>query len=246
MSEPSARPSVPGTPVSGAPPFRGRFCAVIPAFFEEPTIRPIVECVRALGLDVVVVDDGSGDATAAQAEAAGAAVVRHPENRGKGVALKTGFEWARRHGYEAAVTLDADGQHDPAEIPRFIDSYLRTGIPVLIGNRMWNPRGMPPVRYWTNRIMSALLNRQMGQYVPDTQCGFRLIRCDLVPFVSARAERFAAESEILLRMAERGIRIGSVRIATIYGEEKSAIRPMADTVRFLRMILAYRRGRRRR
>ncbi|MDZ4199498.1 MAG: glycosyltransferase family 2 protein [Kiritimatiellia bacterium] len=223
-----------------------RFCVVIPAYCEERFIRPLVQYVRALGLTAVVVDDGSGDRTALEAEAGGGFVLRHPVNRGKGVALKTGLEWAREQGYEAAVTLDADGQHDPAEIPNFLEAYRRTGIPVLIGNRMWEPRGMPAIRYWTNRLMSGMLNAQMKQYVPDTQCGYRLIRCDLVPFVAARSERFAAESEILLRMSERGIRIGSVRITTIYGEEKSSIRPVSDTLQFFRMLLVYRYSRRKR
>lgn len=223
----------------------GRFCVVLPAFREARTIRTIVEQIRAIGLPVVVVDDGSDDDTAREAETAGAVVVRHPVNRGKGVALTTGFQWAHTQGFEAAVTLDSDGQHDPAEIPRFIEAYQRTGIPVLIGNRMWNPEGMPRIRRWTNLTMSWLLSREMKRYVPDTQCGYRLIRCDLVPFVAARSERFAAESEILLRMAERGIRIDSVRIRTIYGEEKSRINPLTDTIRFIRMLATYRRSRRR-
>jgi glycosyltransferase involved in cell wall biosynthesis len=223
----------------------GRFCVVLPAYHEARTIRTIVGQIRAMGLPVVVVDDGSDDDTGREAESAGAIVIRHPVNRGKGVALTTGFQWAHENGYEAAVTLDSDGQHDPAEIPRFIEAYQRTGIPVLIGNRMWNPEGMPRIRRWTNRTMSWLLSREMKRYVPDTQCGYRLIRCDLVPFVAARSERFAAESENLLRMAERGIRIDSVRIRTIYGEEKSRINPLADTVRFVRMLMTYRRSRRR-
>lgn len=222
-----------------------RFCAILPAYCEEKHIRSVVERTRAQGLDVIVVDDGSADATAAEAEAGGAAVLRQAVNRGKGVALKIGLDWARDHGYEAAVTLDSDGQHDPGEILNFLDAYVRTGIPVLIGNRMWNPVGMPRIRRWTNRMTSAMLNRRMRQYVPDTQCGYRLIRCDLVSFVSARSERFAAESEILLRMSERGIRIGSVRIATIYGNGRSAIHPVTDTFRFFRMLVMYNRSRKR-
>jgi glycosyltransferase involved in cell wall biosynthesis len=231
--------------IEAGPSPAGRFCVVLPAFREARTIRSIVERILALPLPVVVVDDGSDDQTAIEAESAGAIVVRHSVNRGKGVALTTGFRWAHANGYEAAVTLDSDGQHDPGEIPHFIEAYQRTGIPVLIGNRMWNPVGMPWLRRWTNRTMSWLLSREMKRYVPDTQCGYRLIRCDLVPFVAARSERFAAESEILLRMAERGIRIDSVRIKTIYGEEKSRINPFSDTIRFIRMLWAYRRSRRR-
>ena len=139
------------------------------------------------------------------------------------------------------ITMDADGQHDPAELPRFVEAYLRTGIPVLVGNRMGSAESMPLVRRLTNEFMSWMLSRVMGQYVPDTQCGYRLFRCDVIPFVSAQSERFAAESEILLHVAARGIRIGSVRIATIYADERSKVNPITDTFRFFGMLLRYRK-----
>lgn len=220
-----------------------RICVIIPAFREEKRIGDVVRAVRRSGLDVVVVDDGSQDATAAVATEAGAKVIRHEQNQGKGVALNTGFQYARENGYDAAITMDADGQHSPDEVPKFIEAYVRTGIPVLVGNRMADVKGMPLVRRLTNQFMSWLLSRAMGQYVPDTQCGFRLYRCDVIPLVTAQAERFAAESEILLHIAARGIAIGAVRITTIYADEKSKIRPGVDTVRFLAMLLRYRRER---
>lgn len=233
--------------MTGAVSGLGRICVVIPAFREEGRIGPVVHAVRqkAPDADIVVVDDGSPDGTAAEAEGAGALVVRLPLNRGKGVALSTGFAYAREHGYEAVVTLDADGQHDPAEIPKFIEAYRRTGYPVLVGNRMWDTVQMPPIRRLTNRLMSWLLSREMRQYVPDTQCGYRLFRCDVIPLVEARSERFAAESEILLHVAERGLQIGAVRVSTIYRDEKSKINPFSDTVRFLRMLRAHRKTHRR-
>lgn len=222
-----------------------KFCVVIPAFREESRIGAVVRAVREQGLDVIVVDDGSDDRTGFEAEAAGAKVIRQAQNMGKGVALNTGFDVARKSGYNVLITMDADGQHAPAESRKFIDAYVRTGIPVLIGNRMANMENMPRIRRRTNQFMSWLLSRVMGQYVPDTQCGYRLYRCDVLPFVSANSERFAAESETLLHVAARGIRIGSVRISTIYGDEKSEINPVADTVRFVKMLLRYRKGRKR-
>lgn len=221
-----------------------RIAVVIPAYFEAARIGEVVRRAKAHGVDVLVVDDGPDDATAAAARAAGAEVIRHDVNRGKGVALLDGFQEARTRGYDAVIAMDADGQHNPDEIPRFIEAYRRTGIPVLVGNRMADADDMPPLRYWTNRLMSALLSHIMGQYMPDTQCGFRLFRCDLTPFVATQSTGFAAESEVLLRVAERGIRMDSVRISTIYGDEKSKIHPGRDTLRFLRMLWRFFAARR--
>ncbi|MFH0879277.1 MAG: glycosyltransferase family 2 protein [Lentisphaerota bacterium] len=221
----------------------GKICVIVPAYCEERKIGEVVRAILQQCPDVVVVDDGSPDQTSAKAREAGAVVIRHEVNQGKGAALNTGFKHARAHGFEAVITMDADGQHAPAEIPEFIEAYRRTGIPVLVGNRMVDVKGMPPVRKWTNQFMSWLLGCLMKQYVPDTQCGYRLYRCDVIPLVSAESQRFAAESESLLHLANRGVRIGSVRIATIYGDEQSKINPVSDTIRFLSMLLKYYRKR---
>ncbi|MCG2660685.1 MAG: glycosyltransferase family 2 protein [Kiritimatiellae bacterium] len=220
-------------------------CVVIPAYREQHMIRDVVQRVRKYVQPVIVVDDGSPDRTAEEAADAGAVVVRHTANMGKGVALNTGFNYARQNQFDYLITLDADGQHDPADIPRFIEAYERTGIPVLIGNRMGALSNMPQVRKWTKRGMSWFLSRAMNQYVPDTQCGFRLYRCDVLPFIEARSTRFAAESEILLHIASRGIRMDAVPIAVIYNEEISKINPLRDTFRFFLMLSRYYRGRNR-
>ena len=216
-------------------------CVVVPAYMEEKKINDVISRILKYVSDVVVIDDGSTDRTSEQAADAGAKVVRHERNMGKGAALNTGFNYAREQNFDYLITMDADGQHDPADIPRFIEAYLRTGIPVLIGNRMWHLKDMPIVRQMTNRFMSWYLSKLMRQYVPDTQCGFRLYRSDVIPFVSAHAKRFAAESEILLHIIARGIRIDSVPIAVIYSDEKSKINPLWDTFRFFMMIHQYQR-----
>ena len=218
-----------------------RICVLIPAYNEAAHIERIVREVLSHVRDVIVIDDGSKDETANLAEKAGAVVLRQPENRGKGTALNVGFEHARQHGFEALITMDADGQHLPAEVPKFVETYTRTRIPALIGSRMGDLHTMPAVRRCTNLFMSWLLGRVMHRYIADTQCGFRLYRCDILPLVQAGSQRFAAESEILLNLAHRGIRMDSVRVSTVYADETSRINPIPDTWRFFRMLWKYRR-----
>ena len=213
-----------------------RCCVILPAFNEQNRIGKVVTDVRAHHPDVVVVDDGSSDGTAEEAEAAGAVVIKHGVNRGKGAALQTGFTHARENAFVTVITMDSDGQHDPVDVPRFIEAYVRTGIPVLIGNRMADQERMPAVRRLTNRFMSWLLSRKMGQYVPDSQCGYRLYRCDVLQYTAIQSRGYAAESEILMILASRDIRMDAVPIAAIYGDEESKIHPVRDTIRFFLML----------
>lgn len=216
-------------------------CVIVPAYREAARIGAVVGRIRQHGY-VLVVDDGSDDGTAAAAEAAGAEVIRHGTNRGKGVALNTGFQYARERGFDIVITMDGDGQHDPDDIPAFLSAYARTGDAVIIGNRMDCPVNMPFVRRMTNRFMSWLLSRQMGQQVPDSQSGFRLYGAAALPHLTAESARYAAESEVLLALARRGVRIGAVPIRVIYRDERSKIHPLADTIRFFDMLRRWRRG----
>jgi len=220
-----------------------KVCVLIPAYNEARRVGAVVREVLDYCPDVVVIDDGSPDDTDKLAAAAGATVLEHVRNQGKGAALQTGFDYARANGYDLAITLDADGQHAPSDIPAFLQAYERTHSPVLVGNRMGNVRDMPWNRRFVNRFMSDLLSRVMGQYVPDSQCGFRLYHRSAFPEgpYDAPSQRFAAESEILLRLALQGRKIGAVAIQTIYGDEKSKVNPFFDTIRFFRMLHRFRR-----
>ena len=213
-----------------------KYCVIVPAYREQGRISSVVQGIRRHCENVVVVDDGSLDNTAKEAEAAGAVVVKHAANMGKGTALNTGFKYALENGYEFLITMDGDGQHDPSDIPGFVEAYTKTGMPVLIGNRMNDPRTMPLVRRLTNRFMSWLLSLKMEQTVPDTQSGYRLFKCDVLAGISVQAGRFAAESEILLLLSRRGVKIGSLPIKTIYRGEKSKINPIKDTISFFKML----------
>jgi len=216
-------------------------CVIIPAYLEEARIRRVVESVLQYVQPVIVVDDGSPDRTAAEAFSAGAIVIKHEKNLGKGAALNTGFAYAVQQKFAYVITMDADGQHLPGDIPCFVNEYRRAGVSVLVGNRMADPGGMPLVRKLTNIFMSWYLSRQMGQHVPDTQCGFRLYAAQILPHLATESSRYAAESETLLRVAAQNIKIGSVPVKVIYRDEKSKIRPFRDTIRFFVMIWSFRR-----
>lgn len=217
------------------------YLVIMPAWNESRFIGGLVEKLRAFPVDVLVVDDGSTDGTGDLAAAAGAHVIRTEPNLGKGGALAIGFEYAETEGYDAVVTMDADGQHDPSDVLRFFDVYNRTGIPVLVGNRTMDRKRMPWLRRVTNFQMSRILNRHMKQFVADTQNGFRLYQTDVIAMVKSESQGFAAESEVLLKMDEIGIRMGSVPVAAIYGREKSYIRPLHDTRLFFGMLHRYLR-----
>lgn len=218
-------------------------CVLIPAYQEEAHIAAVVREVRDYCPEVIVIDDGSADRTAQAAAEAGATVLAHVRNQGKGAALQTGFDHARAQSCDLVLTLDADGQHAPSDIPAFLQAYERTHSPVLVGNRMDNPAGMPWLRRRVNRFMSNLLSRLMGQYVPDTQCGFRLYHRSAFPenVRAPASRRYAAESEVLLRLALQGRKIGAVPIQTIYGDEKSKVNPLTDTIRFFRMLRRFKK-----
>ena len=220
-------------------------CIVIPCFREAGRIGATVTAVSAHCPHVVVVDDGSGDSTAEEAAATGAHVIRHETNRGKGEALNTGFAYALEQGFDFVITMDGDGQHAPDDIPSFLNVYKDSDAMVLVGTRMQDTGSMPLVRRLTNCFMSWLLSRMMGQRVPDTQCGYRLYRTDVLTSMPSMSQRFAAESEILLDLAADGVRIESVPITVIYGDERSKIRAYRDTLRFFEMLIRWRmhRGR---
>jgi glycosyltransferase involved in cell wall biosynthesis len=217
---------------------RTNVAALIPGYFEERLIREVVERVRQQLDRVLVVDDGSTDATEAQAKAGGAEVVRHEVNQGKGAAIKTGLRyWSERPEVRAVIILDGDGQHAPEEIPRFLEEASKGTSAMLVGNRMADVRTMPKVRQLTNRFMSWQISRICGQAIPDTQCGFRLFRSELfAQLLAAPAQRYDYETEMLVITARLGHHIGAVPVSTIYGEEKSKIHPVRDTIRFYQLL----------
>jgi len=218
-------------------PVRGDICAIIPCYNEAEAIGRIVRSVRQYVGTVIVVDDCSTDATSSEAEAAGAHVVRHARNQGKGVALKTGFAVASGMNLAAAITLDGDGQHDTNEIPLFIESFGAANCDIVVGNRMHDTDPMPFVRRYTNRCSSWMISRMVGRDIFDTQCGFRLISLEFWKAVRLDCSHFDLESEILIKACRSGARLKQVQIRTIYfGNERSKINPFTDAIRFFHLL----------
>jgi glycosyltransferase involved in cell wall biosynthesis len=221
---------------------RLKTAAIIPAYREEQHIGDVVRRTRRQLDHVLVVDDGSRDPTARCARGAGAEVIVHSQNRGKGEAIKTGLRhWLDRQ-FIHMIILDADGQHLPEEIDRFIAAAAQAGDhSFFLGNRMNNLTGMPFVRRAVNRYMSNRISRICRQEIPDTQCGFRMLDRQLIPELLDGGNRFDYETEMLIIASRKGYRIESVPITTVYSDEVSKIHPARDTIRFFKLMRRYRR-----
>lgn len=220
---------------------RKTVAAVIPAYLEEKHIGDVVRRTLEQLDHVLVVDDGSPDGTAAAARNAGAEVIVHPRNSGKGESIKTGLRYWLDRPFVYVLILDADGQHLPEEIERFLESASSTRAELLIGTRMQDVSKMPRVRRLVNRYMSNKISRLCGQPIPDTQCGFRMLHRTLIPDLLGGAERFDYETEMLILASRKGCRVESVPITTVYSDEVSSIHPVRDTIRFFKLIRRYQK-----
>jgi glycosyltransferase involved in cell wall biosynthesis len=218
-------------------------CAIIPAHEEEGFIAQVVEGVRAHVQRVIVVDDYSLDGTSAVAATAGATVIRHRQRLGKGAAIKTGLQRAAAENYPYFLFLDGDGQHDPAEIPKFLDKASHSRADLVVGNRMNDPATMPWVRRLTNRFMSWQIGNLCQRELPDSQCGYRLARLSLLSVMLQSSDGFAFETECLLLASRGGFSIDFVPIRTIYRAEQSKIRPARDTLGYLQVLSKHLRPR---
>jgi glycosyltransferase involved in cell wall biosynthesis len=231
---------------------RSQTAAVIPAYQDEKHIGDIARRTRERLDHVLVVDDGSTDQTAERAREAGAEVVVHPENRGKGEAIKTGLvHWfaAPNQGtggpdqqIEWVVLLDSDGQHLPEEIDRFLGAAAAATQPsFFIGNRMNDVERMPLLRRVVNRYMSNQISRVCGQEIPDTQCGYRMLDRQLAPHLRGGGHRFDYDTEVLIIASRTGYQIESVPITTVYTDQVSKIHPVRDAFRFFKLMRRYRK-----
>jgi glycosyltransferase involved in cell wall biosynthesis len=210
--------------------------AVIPCLNESATIGTVVMGVRQHLPTVIVVDDGSADDTGRLAAEAGAEVVRHATPSGKGAALASGWRRAGERGFAWVLMLGGDGQHAPEDIPAFLACAERTQAPLISGNRMSNTAGMPLIRQFVNRWMSRQLSKLAGRALPDTQCGYRLMRLEEWSGLPSTSTHFEIESEMLLNFARAGFTIEFVPVQVIYRTERSKINPLRDTLRWFRWL----------
>ncbi len=233
MNNPNAKPNTKDA----------KILALIPAYNESLRVAGVVAGALT-HLPVLVVDDGSTDDTAAQAEVTGAVVLRQRPNQGKGAALKAGFQWAIDEGYQAVLTLDADSQHDPAEIPSFLRAYSTGQADLIIGARDFSQ--MPPVRRLANSLGQLTFSWALGQPVRDNTSGYRLIRRPLMEEMLASSEAgFELEVEMIVICVQRGLVLDWLPIRTIYTGEGSHINSRQHVVNFLRMVWQTRQSIRR-
>lgn len=224
---------------------RGRTAVLIPSFNEARTIGGIVERLKEKGFaDIYVVDDGSRDETASIAASKGACVISHEANKGKGASLREGFSRILKDGFGYVLVMDGDGQHRVEDIDKFLAKMGETGAGVVVGNRMSSTKRMPLTRVIVNRFMSFLISFISGQDIPDTQCGFRLIKREVLERLRFETSYYEIESEILIKAARSGWRVESVPVETIYLDETSNIDPFKDTLRFIALMfrLVFRKG----
>ncbi len=209
---------------------------LIPSYNEAKTIGHLVRELKKRGLDVLVVDDGSKDNTGRIAQEEGAVVITHNENMGKGLALREGFKVILNNGYDAVLTMDGDGQHNPEAIPHFLEHLAKTKSQLIVGNRMLKSKGMPLIRWLTNKFMSFVISSICGQKIPDSQCGYRLIKGEVLEKIKLSTSKYEIESEILIEASRFKFIVDSIPIMTIYKGEASQIDPIIDTLRFIRFI----------
>ncbi|KJJ85688.1 glycosyl transferase family 2 [Candidatus Omnitrophus magneticus] len=210
---------------------------LIPSYNEAKTIRALVETIKKMRLSVLVVDDGSTDATEKEARASGAIVLRNEKNQGKGASIKLGLIYIfNKTNYEWVVFMDGDAQHDPRDIISLMNASSSNNADMVIGNRMGETKNMPRPRYYTNIFTSWIVSSLCGQKIDDSQCGYRIIKTEFLKKMSLLSERYDIESEMLFEAARNKARIISSPVRTIYGDEVSKIRPFRDTIKFFKMV----------
>jgi len=214
------------SPHESPEPFRP--AALVPAYRCSGTVGGVIRNLRAHVGEILVVDDGSRDGTADEARAAGARVLERPENGGKGCALRDGLADLLARAFTHVAFVDADGQHDPDDLPALL-SAARSGADFVVGSRLKDSATMPAKNFWANTIGDKVLSRMTGLPIEDGQSGYRVIATRLLRRLRLRANRYSIENEILIKAAPHVERFATVPVKTIYGPARSHYRPFRDT-----------------
>ena len=214
-----------------------KITAILPAYNEELCISSVILCSKKYVDKVVVVDDGSTDNTAKIAKLAGAHVIRHYHNKGKGAALKTGFEAAQKS--EIIITLDADGQHNPKEIPKLINPIINGEADIVNGSRYinGNKKDTPSYRRIGQSILDKITNLGSGLNITDSQSGFRAFARYTIPAFRFNCTDFGIESEMLTDASNVGLRVKEVEIGVRYDINSSTKNPVNHGVSVLIKII---------
>lgn len=216
-----------------------KICVIIPAYNAEKTIGPVVSGTLKYVGQVLVADDGSTDLTPKIAANAGAEVIFIRKNRGKGHALKVLFQRAMDEGYDAVISVDADGQHEPKEIPRFMVAHVKAPNDIIVGSRMDEQSKIPQARYNSMHVARFFISIAANQFIEDTQCGFRLYPMSLIQKMNLTQERYVTESEILMKAGDMGAFITSVRIGAIYEDYVSHFKSVIDVGAITAYVISY-------
>ena len=215
--------------------------ALIPALNEAATIAEVVSEIRPHVSAVVVVSDGSTDATVERARAAGATVLVHTEKLGKGRAVRTGLDHVLQSTHvDYVLILDGDRQHLPSEAPRLLAAAATTDVDLVVGERQFERESMPASRYYANVVGSRALSAFMGSTLRDTQCGYRLFRTSMLRRLALRSTGYDIETEMLVKVGRLGGRIVSVPVTAVYNGGPSKLRPIRDTTRTCFRAVYYR------
>ena len=229
-----------------------RIALLIPAYNEEKYISQVIKNCAPYSLDMIIIDDGSFDQTAMivknlkESKKYPLILLRHTKNKGKGVALDTGFKYIVKKGYQGVITLDADAQHDTKEIRKFLQMVEKEKPDLIIGSRFQNTQGMPFLRLATNYFTSWVISKLAGQKVEDVQSGFRYISTKVIKNIELRTKNFETEPELILKACWLNYKVKNLPISTIYYEDfVSEVNKLTDTAKFFKLVfksLVWRRS----
>jgi glycosyltransferase involved in cell wall biosynthesis len=208
-----------------------KVCILIPAYNAQETLGSVLKKIEPLKMDTIVVNDGSSDETRRVVSENGVHLLEHPLNLGKGAALRTGFQYILQKGYQVVITLDADGQHDPSEIPSLLKIFRSVNPDIIIASRAAEFGKMTFLRRFWNRLGVKAVARLCHSDITDSQSGFRLIRTEVLKAVDLSTSRFETELELLIKACKKGFSVLSVPIKTqkVDGTGSSHFRPVIDT-----------------